>query len=174
LIFVTRYERYTLSAPKPRRSASRLDRKQIDRRFEKLRPHAATFKPPRGGWIRALRAALGMRQRDLAAKLGVTAQAVAQMEAREEDGSVTVGALREAARAMGAELFYVVLPERSIASTLDERAGALARAIASQVHHSMRLEDQATGDEEREERVAEIKATLLQTPSLLWAARNDA
>ena len=114
-----------------------------------------------------------MRQRDLGARMGVSAQAVAQLEAREQEGSVTLGALREAARAMGAEVFYVIVPERSVSVALRERADAAARLMLRQVHHSMRMEDQETGAAERDARLAELTEELLRSPSALWDLPDD-
>ncbi|MDB4948917.1 MAG: mobile mystery protein [Gemmatimonadetes bacterium] len=156
-----------------KRGASALDRKQLDGRYARLRADVGLMQVPRGGWLRALRSALGMRQRDLGSRLGVSAQAVGQLEAREVEGTVTLGALRDAAHAMGAEVFYVVLPEAPVAATLDERAEAVARVLARQVHHSMRIEDQETSESERLDRIRELKQTLLRTPSMLWTLPGD-
>ena len=154
-------------------SNSTLDRKQIDARYDHLRVQIPMMRAPRGGWLRLLRTALGMRQRDLGARMGVSAQAVAQLEAREQEGSVTLGALREAARAMGAEVFYVIVPERSVSVALRERADAAARLMLRQVHHSMRMEDQETGAAERDARLAELTEELLRSPSALWDLPDD-
>lgn len=156
-----------------KRRLTTLDRKQIDSRFTELQSRLPLMQPPRGGWIRAIRTALGMRQKDLGERLGTSSQAVADLERRETDGLVTVARLRSAAHALGAELFYVVIPARPLGETLDQRADAVARFLAGQVHHSMRMEDQATPDEEAQARVAELKAHLLEVPSLLWTLPDD-
>jgi hypothetical protein len=67
----------------------------------------------------------------------------------------------------------VVLPVRPIKETLEERATRVARFMATQVHHSMRMEDQGTGVQEQLDRVAEIRETLLQSPSILWTLPDD-
>ena len=150
-----------------------LDRKQLDARFARVREVASLLQPPRGGWLRSLRNALGMRQQDLGERLGVTSQAVADLERREAEGSVTLSTLREAARAMGGELHYVVLPVRPVKETLERRATEVARFMAGQVHHSMRMEDQGTSEDEQQDRIAEIRELLLKTPSLLWTVPDD-
>lgn len=152
-----------------KRALTTLDRKQLDTRFGALRPALSMLQPPRGGWIRALRTALGMRQQDLGERLGISSQAVGDLERREANEQVTLARLRAAAHELGAELYYVVVPARPVGVVLSERADAMAHFLVSQVHHSMRMEDQATADEEREARVAEVKARLLEAPSLLWA-----
>ena len=150
------------------RALTALDRKQLDTRYAALRAQVPLMQVPRGGWIRMLRTALGMRQRDLGERLNISAQAIAQLEAREMDGSVTLGALRDAARAMGAEVFYVVVPEQPVSTVLERRAEAVARVLTGQVHHSMRMEDQETGAGEQEDRLVEVKQELLLDPSRLW------
>jgi predicted DNA-binding mobile mystery protein A len=155
------------------RRPTRLDQKQLEARFARLREFGAMLQPPRGGWLRSLRNALGMRQRDLGDRLGMTAQGVADLERREADGTVTLNTLREAARALGGELHYVVVPVRPVKETLEERATRLARFMAGQVHHSMRMEDQGTGAQEQQDRFEEIRESLLKSPSVLWTLPDD-
>jgi len=114
-----------------------------------------------------------MRQRDLSARLRTSSQAVADLERREADGTVTISKLREAAHALGAELYYVIIPARPINATLQSRAEQVARFLAGQVHHSMRMEDQATAEEEFRERLEEMRDHLLAVPSLLWTLPDD-
>jgi predicted DNA-binding mobile mystery protein A len=156
-----------------KRSLTALDRKQLDSRFVAVRECVPLMQPPRGGWIRSLRNALGMRQRDLGGRLGVSSQAVADMERREVEEQVTLAKLREAAHAIGAELHYAVIPVRPISTMLEERADRVARFLAGQVHHSMRMEDQATAEAEQNARLAEIRDHLLEVPSLLWTVPDD-
>jgi predicted DNA-binding mobile mystery protein A len=156
-----------------KRSLTALDRKQLDARFAVLRENLAVLQPPRGGWIRSLRNALGMRQQDLGERLAVSSQAVADLERREAQELVTLSKLRTAAHALGAELYYVVIPVRPISAMLEERADRVARFLGGQVHHSMRMEDQATAEAEQKARLAEIKEHLLEVPSLLWTLPDD-
>lgn len=109
-----------------------------------------------------------MTQRDLGERMSISPQAVAQLEAREPDGAVTLGALREAARAMGGELFYVAVPEQSVSAMLEARAEVIARGLAGQVRHSMRMEDQETDQAEWHARFSEFREALLRNPSALW------
>ena len=150
-----------------------LDRKQLDTRFAKLREVLVLLSSPRGGWIRTLRNALGMRQQDLAGRLRVSSQAVADLERREADGTVTITKLRDAAHALGAELYYVIVPARPINTTLQIRAEQVARFLVEQVHHSMRMEDQTTAEQEYRERLKEMENHLLEMPSLLWTLPDD-
>lgn len=109
-----------------------------------------------------------MTQADLAKRLGVTRQAVTQLERREAEGSITLNALREAAEALGGRVAYVVVPEHRLSETLEERAYEIARHRVTTVRHTMRLEDQET-DSDVEERIREIAEDLLRSPERLWS-----
>jgi hypothetical protein len=74
---------------------------------------------------------------------------------------------------MGGELYYVVVPVRPIRETLENRATRVARFMAGQVHHSMRMEDQQTGAPEQRDRLEELRQSLLEKPSLLWSVPDD-
>lgn len=148
-------------------------RRQLDRRFEALRGNIPLLRTPRGGWVRLLRTALGMRQEDLATRLKVSAQAVGALERREAEETVTLASLRQAADALDAELYWVLLPRQPIEARLEAEIDRAARFMAGQVHHSMRMEDQATEPAELLERIKEIKDQLRLTPSLLWTLPHD-
>lgn len=141
--------------------------RQLDRRFDDLRPHLSLLRAPRGGWIRLLRGVLGLRQQDLGSRLGISKQAAAALEHREAEETATLAALRQAADALDAELYYVLVPRRPLGEQFEDRLDRAARLLAGQVHHSMRMEDQETEPAEMRERIEEIKARLRLSPSLL-------
>lgn len=144
-----------------------LARRQLDRRLDQIRDVAPIMRQSKGGWISILRMALGMTQADLARRMGVSRQAISQLEQREADGSATLRALEEAADAMGSEVVYALLPERSIADTLEERAMRLARRMTGSVRHTMRLEDQEP-QSDLDQRTRELAKELLSDPTRLW------
>jgi predicted DNA-binding mobile mystery protein A len=109
-----------------------------------------------------------MTQADLAKRMDVSRQAVSQLEHREADGSITLNALQEAAEALGGRVVYIVIPDRPMSQTLEERASRIARQIVTSVRHTMRLEDQET-DSDVEERIREITEELLASPRRLWS-----
>lgn len=143
-------------------------RRQLDRRLEKIREVIPALSPPEEGWVSAIRTAFGMTQAHLGLRMQVTRQAIGQLERREVDGSATLKALREAARALGGELAYAVVPSRSISKTVEDRAYEIARRMAHTVQHTMRLEDQET-DTDLEERIDEMARELIGSPHRLWA-----
>jgi predicted DNA-binding mobile mystery protein A len=141
---------------------------QLDRSlaaFRGAKPPAV----PRGGWIRAIREAIGMTTAQLAKRVHVTRQAVSDAERREAADEITLAQLRRFAAALDCELVYALLPRRPLREVVDERADKLARGEVAAVAHSMALEAQATDAALVSERVNEVKRQLLaQRWSRLW------
>jgi predicted DNA-binding mobile mystery protein A len=124
---------------------------------------------PSGGWLRAIRQALGMTTRQLAKSVGVTQAAVVDAERSEAKGDITLTTLQRYAAALGCELSYVLVPRRPLKEMVEERADRIARDQVSRVSHSMALEDQRTGQEHLEREVAEMRRKLLEGKrSRLW------
>ena len=149
-----------------------LARQQLDRRLEKIRSVVPDLRTPQGGWVSALRTAYAMNQADLARRMGISRQAVGQLEQRESDGAATLKALAQAADALGGELVYAVVPRQSIGELLENRALRLARQMTGSVRHTMRLEDQAP-DSDLDERARALASELLASPDQLWSSLRD-
>jgi predicted DNA-binding mobile mystery protein A len=99
--------------------------------------------PPRNGWIRAVRQALGMSQPQLAARLKLKRQSLNDLEKAEAAGKITLESLRRVARALECTLTYALVPTKgSIARTRESRAEELADRELERVAHSMTLEAQ--------------------------------
>lgn len=125
---------------------------------------------PSIGWIKAIRTALGMSLQQLASRLSITKQSAAEIEQREQDGSITLKSLREAARALDMELVYGLVPkDGSLEALIDRKARELATQIVSRTSHSMKLEDQENSStrikKAIEERTEELKREM---PKSLW------
>jgi len=99
--------------------------RQLEERLERVRDLAA-LESPQDGWVRTLRQALGMTTSQLASRMGVTRQAVLQMEAAERKQTVTWSTLRKAATAMECEVVYAVVPKGSLNQVLLRRGRTLA------------------------------------------------
>jgi predicted DNA-binding mobile mystery protein A len=124
---------------------------------------------PRGGWLRAIRQALGMTTRQLANTVGVTQSAVVDAERNEARGDITLATLQRYATALGCEVSYVLIPRDPLQQMVEERADSIAREQVSRVRHSMALEAQHTAKEHMEREVAEIRKKLLEGKrSRLW------
>ena len=150
----------------------RLARRQIS---ESLSHFRSTPALPRAGWIEAIRTALGMTGRQLAARLKIAPSGVTRLEQRERDGGLTLSALRRAAEALDCELVYALVPRHSSAKagySFDEIIAARAKVVAERemisVAHSMALEDQAVRPSELAAQVAERAAVLSRTPRFIW------
>jgi predicted DNA-binding mobile mystery protein A len=108
-----------------------------------------------------------MTQAQLAKRMGISPQAVGQLERREADGSATLKALDHAAQALGARLAYAIVPDRPIEAILEQRAREMAAELTGSVRHTMRLEDQEP-DASLSQRTEELAEELLESPKQLW------
>ena len=108
-----------------------------------------------------------MTQAQLAERMGVSRQAISQLEARESEGSTSLQALEEAAQALGGKLVYGIVPNQALSETLRQRAEELATRWTSEVRHTMKLEDQEP-ETELDRPTRELVDELLASPSRLW------
>ena len=127
-------------------------RARLDDRLSSLRPTQRYAVPPRG-WLRAIRDALGMSGRQLGKRLGITPQSVAELERSETLATIQLKTLRRAAEALDCTLVYALVPNASLAATVEARARKVALRDLARVSHSMALEDQAVRDSDLEERI---------------------
>ncbi len=124
---------------------------------------------PRGGWLRAIRDALGMTTRQMAHRVGVSQGAVSIAERSEARNDISLATLQRYAAALECELVYALVPKRPLAAVVEEQADRIARDQVSRVRHSMALEDQSTSQKVAEREVAEVRQRLLNgKPSRLW------
>lgn len=151
---------------------ARLARQQLDARLQDELVRELSNRPSRG-WIRAIRDALGMSSRQLAARMGQTQSAVTQLEHSEVNGTVRLESLRRAAAALDCDLVYALVPRTSLDRIVRDRARALATEDLAGIHRSMQLEDQGLGDKQLDERVDEYAARLV-AEGRLWDAHQQA
>jgi predicted DNA-binding mobile mystery protein A len=105
--------------------------------------NAPTALAPKGGWIRAIREALGVTNAQFADRLGMEWQSVADIQHAEATEAIKLKTLRKLARALGCELVYAVVPPRPLAELRAERAMAEADHIVQQLTHAVKPD--ATG-----------------------------
>jgi predicted DNA-binding mobile mystery protein A len=132
--------------------------------------HASKLPNPPTGWIRAIRLALGMSLKQLAAKLSIAPQSVQEMEMREKDGSITLRSLKETAAALDMELVYGFVPkDGSLEAYINKKALALAKTIVLRTSHTMKLEDQENTSQRIEKAITERQKRLVnELPKALW------
>jgi predicted DNA-binding mobile mystery protein A len=154
---------------KLKRNILHLQRHQLDELFQNLKSLPPTPRP-RLGWLKAIRESLGITARQLAALLGTDSSAVLGLEERELKGTVTLESIERAARAMGCQLVYSIVPmTESLEQIVDQKAHAAASRLLKSVAHSMHLEKQdvsKTSTAQQIETLAqELKASL---DPVLW------
>jgi len=125
--------------------------------------------PPRKGWIKAVREALGMSGQQLGKRLGVSRMRVAAMEQAEVKGATTLKSLRRAAEALDCVLVYALVPRTSLKDTLQQQARRKARQDMARASRTMALEDQALARDEDAKVVETAAAELLdKMPKTFW------
>lgn len=130
-------------------------RRSLDERLTPISRDMGRFHAPPKGWIRAIRDALGMSGVQLARRLRVSPQTAEAMEKSEVAGTIQINTLRRAAEAMNCTLVYALIPKTPLENMVKERARQIAIADLARVSHTMKLEDQDTGDRELEARIQE-------------------
>ena len=145
---------------------------QIQQLNTKMLAYASLQKvaPPPTGWIKAIRNAIGMSMLQLGNRLSITKQSVQDIERREKDGSITIKALREAARALDMQLVYGFVPnDGSLELLIESKAKELATQIVMRTNNTMKLEDQEN-TKQRIEKAIQERTTIIKTemPKTLW------
>ena len=122
------------------------------------------------GWIKAIRTALGMSMLQLGNRLSITKQSVQDIEKREQDGSITLKALKETAKAMDMQLVYGFIPnDGTLEALIDRKAKELAKQIVLRTSNTMKLEDQENSKQRIEKAIEERAVTIKnEMPKSLW------
>ena len=122
----------------PQKSLIRL---RLDERLAPFRTPATLQTPPRLGWIRAIRTALGMTQEQFGKRAGIAIPTVADMEGSEREDTIQLNTLRRAAAALDCDLVYALVPRQPITERVNARRDELANAAYRRAAHSMALEN---------------------------------
>jgi predicted DNA-binding mobile mystery protein A len=124
---------------------------------------------PTGGWLRAVREALGLTVRQQALRVGIAAATLHKSEQAEAGERISLAQLRKLADGLDCELVYGLVPRKPLTELIDERAKQLARAEILGVAHSMSLEDQRPGEGYLQKQLDQRRAELLAGKwSKLW------
>jgi len=134
---------------------------------------------PKGGWIAAVRKALGMSGAQLARRLGVTNAAVYQHERNEPEGAITLRQMERMAQALGCRFVYAIVPNAQVEGAqaenahggngrvedvLRRQARVKAEALVLRASGHMALEQQALPPERVQEEIARMTEDLLRNP----------
>ena len=148
--------------------SSALARAAIDRRLDPIRSSDLSARPS-FGWIRAIRDALGMTSRQLAARMGRSQSTLSAIEKGEAEDTVTLATLRAVARAMDCSLVYALVPNKPLDTLVRDRARLVAGRQLGRLNQTMRLEDQAlAADDMAAARERMIDNLLLGDLRRLW------
>jgi predicted DNA-binding mobile mystery protein A len=125
---------------------------------------------PSGGWVRAIKEALGMTNVQLAKRLKLKApQTIEDMQAYEASGTIKLHTLRKLAEALGCRVVYAVVPLKPLDEMRRDRAYAIANRQLRPVTHSMKLEAQGLSDTEEQKALERLVEELLNgNPKKLW------
>jgi predicted DNA-binding mobile mystery protein A len=124
-----------------------LSRQRLDERLKALRELPPSAKAvPGGGWIRAVREALGMPRQVLAQRMGVGPARIQQMELGESRGSITMASLARAAAALDCELVVALVPREPLEARVQkQRLHRAENWLRTRMLHTMSLEGQDIG-----------------------------
>lgn len=143
-------------------------RKNLDKALILFRKAEKISRPPRG-WVRAIRDALGMTSRQLAARMALSQPTVTALEQGEAADTITLKTLRQAAEALDCQLVYALVPRTTLDQMVRERARMLADKHLARANHTMRLENQALNENDlAEERERLAQSFLEGRASRLW------
>lgn len=146
-------------------------RKALDSKIASL-PPLQKMQRPHKGWIRAVKEALGMSSKQLAARLGVSSPRITALEKSEVDETVTLASLRRAAEALDCALVYSFVPKGSFEEVLQNRARRIAADIIGKVDHTMRLEAQNLQSDKLNEEIENLAAQILREQhKIIWDKR---
>jgi len=145
-----------------------LAREQLDTTLKQFVPLKKVI-PPRKGWIRAIRDALGMTGEQLAKRLNVKQQRVVRIEQDEKLGKVTLNTMRSVAEALDCEFLYGFVPRTSMEQTVRNQAKSVAKERMSRSDQMMRLEKQELSNQEKEKALENLIIDITSTmPKSLW------
>lgn len=138
----------------------RLRVRQLDQSLDSFRS-LMERKPPEGGWARTIREAIGMSQRQLAERMGVSKRTIQSAERNEARRKIQLESLQALAEGLDCELVYAFVPRESLQASLEKRAAELARRMVETVSTSMELEEQGVPDDEKQRQIEELASELL-------------
>lgn len=147
-------------------------RKQYVRIMNRTAQQLESIQMPSGGWLATLRKALGMSGAEVAARMGVSRNAVYQAERNEREGAITINQMQKLAEAMGGRFVYAIVPEGSVEDVIHAQARHKAEARIRCVSAHMALEKQSLSSEQTKRRIEELAGELVrEMPPDFWEVK---
>ena len=148
-------------------------RKQYVQIVDRAARQVGNLKPPSEGWLSVLRKALGMSGAQVAARAGVSRNAIYQAERNERDGAITINQMHKLADAMGGRFVYAIVPDSGQVEDIiraQARRKAEARIMRASAH--MALEKQALTNEQTSQRIDDLADDLIrEMPPDFWEVK---
>lgn len=151
---------------------SRQARISLDAKLPAMRAAAKALARPKGGWMHAIRIALGMSASDLAAKLKVAPSTIHRLEANEVKGTIQLESLTRVAEELGCDVVYALVPRQEVEAMVTKRAREVASRALRPTQQTMALEQQGL-QEEVLNRLIEQKSRQLAESTGLWREKKD-
>ena len=146
-------------------------RTRLDDRLATLRAQRDTIAVPRGGWLRAIRSALGMTLEDVAVRMGITRSVLSRLEASEQKATIQLDSLRRVAEALNCDVVYALVPREPLQAMVERQRDLVARELETRTRTHMRLENQ----DEMDPSLADWRkkhSTSLVSDRQLWKTRK--
>lgn len=141
-------------------------REALERRLAPWREMPNPTARPFGGWVRAIREALGMTTGDLAARMRLTQSSVTRLEKSEKARTAQLDTLARAAEAMDCDLVYALVPRRPLDDIVSDQADRRAMEQLRRLGHTMALEVQGLDDARLRNNFELLRANALRSPGL--------
>ncbi|NSX54800.1 mobile mystery protein A [Parasulfitobacter algicola] len=147
-------------------------RRQYLRLVDNAAKQLRSLRMPANGWLVTVRKALGMSGAEVAARMGVSRNAIYQAERNERDQAITIAQMEKVAAAMGCRFVYAVVPEKSLEDVIRAQAFKKAEARIRRVSAHMSLEQQSLTKAQTDERIAMLAQELVRDmPPDFWEVK---
>lgn len=147
-------------------------RKQYVRIVDRTARHLESIHKPSEGWLSVMRKALGMSGGEVAARMGVSRNAVYQAERNEREGAITINQMQKLAEAMGGHFVYAIVPDGSVDDVIRAQARRKAEARIRRASAHMALEKQSLPSAQTKQRIEELADELVRDmPPDFWEVK---
>ena len=147
-----------------KKSFSRLKLRQVSESLQKKNLFPAYSI---GLHIRYIRDALGMSQRQLAKRLGMTQQAINKIE--NSAGVMTIKTLNKTAQALGLHAMIALVSDTTLETVIKEQAMKKAGALIKRTEATMAMEKQPVSKNSYKKSYDELVAEFVNNPApSLW------
>ena len=141
----------------------------VDRTAQQLK----TLMEPSEGWLTVLRKVLRMSGAQVAARAGVSRNAIYQAERNEREGAITINQMRKLAEAMGGRFVYAIIPDDGkVEDVIRAQARRKAEARIKRASAHMALEKQSLTAKQNAQRIESLADELIRDmPSDFWEVK---